>query len=120
MTAAPGTPDQALRPDPADPPGPAADGAGPVRVTVRYFASARAAAGAEEERVTVREGSTGDGTPTPTVAAVLDLIREGHGSELTRVLSRCSFLLDGIAVHGMDTDVGDGDVIDVLPPFAGG
>jgi molybdopterin converting factor small subunit len=90
-------------------PGPSG-GSVPVAVTVRYFAAARAAATVEEERVTA----------APTVGAVLEVARAAHGPELDRVLSRCSYLLDGIAVHGPDTTVVDGAVLDVLPPFAGG
>jgi molybdopterin converting factor small subunit len=36
------------------------------------------------------------------------------------VLPRCSYLLDEVAVHGPATPVRDGQVLDVLPPFAGG
>jgi molybdopterin converting factor small subunit len=35
-------------------------------------------------------------------------------------MQRCSFLLDEVAVHGLDTVVHDGQLLDVLPPFAGG
>jgi sulfur-carrier protein len=67
-----------------------------VQVTVRYFAAARAAAGAEVETVSLERGTT-----------VAELVAQlgGRNEELARVLKRCSFLCDGI---------------DVLPPFAGG
>ncbi|HEX2131275.1 MAG TPA: MoaD/ThiS family protein [Actinophytocola sp.] len=81
-------------------------------VRVRYFAGARAAAGTTEETVRLGAGAT-----------VRDLAAElggRHGDELTRVLTACSFLLDGVAVRDQGTVVPDGSGVDVLPPFAGG
>ena len=121
----------------------AADGVPTITATVRYFAAARAAAGVSEELLTVPAGepsTVGDpGTIGPsavghpgtvadsiavgaasTVGALLDRAAERHGPELTRILLRCSFLLDEVAVHGRATPLGDGQVLDVLPPFAGG
>ncbi len=86
-----------------------------LTVVVRYFAAARAAAGVPEEKLTVT-------TPT-TVGAVLRAAVDRHGVRLQRVLDRCSYLLEEVAVHAGTTDtttVSDGDVLDVLPPFAGG
>jgi sulfur-carrier protein len=82
-----------------------------LQLTVRYFAAARAAAGAETEMLRVAPGTT--------VAALVDAL-SAHGSELARVLRRCSFLCDGIAVRDQATELSDGQTIDVLPPFAGG
>ncbi len=93
-----------------------------VAVTVRYFAAARAAAGVTEEVLPVRASPEIDGKPdaTTTVGAVIAVIADRHGTGLARVLPRCSYLLDEVAVHGPSTPVRDGQVIDVLPPFAGG
>ena len=55
-----------------------------------------------------------------TVAMVLAEAAERHGAGLHRVLLRCSYLLDETAVHGAETVVRHGQVLDVLPPFAGG
>lgn len=82
-----------------------------VRVTVRYFAAARAAAGAETETVALRAGTT--------IAELIDALK-ARDSELSRVLARCSFLRDGIAVRDMESALGDAQTVDVLPPFAGG
>jgi sulfur-carrier protein len=82
-----------------------------IHVTVRYFAAARAAAGAESETVVVRPGTT--------VAELVDRLAV-KGSRLATVLSRCSYLCDGIAVRDETTALQSGDTIDVLPPFAGG
>jgi sulfur-carrier protein len=82
-----------------------------LQLTVRYFAAARAAAGPESENVRVPEGTT--------VAALVDTLAD-RGPELAKVLKRCSFLCDGIAVRDEATKLSDGQTIDVLPPFAGG
>jgi molybdopterin converting factor small subunit len=83
-----------------------------VTVTVRYFAAARAAAGVEAEPVDVPPGATID--------ILLKTIRAAHGDDLARVLDRCSFLLDEVAVRDRDLPLHDGATVDVLPPFAGG
>lgn len=91
-----------------------ADGAS-LTVVVRYFAAARAAAGVPEEKLIITAPAT-----------VVDLLRaavDNHGAGLSQVLARCSYLLEEVAVHASDagtTAVADGDVLDVLPPFAGG
>ena len=82
------------------------------RVTVRYFAAARAASGVPEEQVSVPSGST--------LADLLRVVVDRHGAGLERVLGRCSYLLDEVAVPGHDTPLPDGCAVDVLPPFAGG
>jgi len=81
-------------------------------VTVRYFAAARAAAGVDSEPVNVPAGSRVDD--------VLAAVRDRHGAELARVLERCSYLLDEVAVRDRGSLLGDGATLDVLPPFAGG
>ena len=83
-----------------------------MTVTVRYFAAARAAAGVETEDVDVPPGATVD--------FLLKTVRASHGDDLGRVLDRCSFLLDEIAVRDRDHPLRDGALLDVLPPFAGG
>ncbi|MCV7076688.1 MoaD/ThiS family protein [Mycobacterium szulgai] len=80
-------------------------------VTVRYFAAARAAAGLESETVTLPAGAT--------VADLVDGLA-ARGAKLATVLSRCSYLRDGIAVRDDAVALSAGDTVDVLPPFAGG
>ena len=79
---------------------------------MRYFAAARAAARVEIETVTVPSGATVD--------ILLKTVRGAHGDDLARVLDRCSFLLDEVAVRDRDATLHDGATLDVLPPFAGG
>ncbi|RZT88593.1 molybdopterin converting factor small subunit [Pseudonocardia sediminis] len=81
-------------------------------IEVRYFAAAKAAAGLPQEKVEIPADAT--------VADVLDAVRALHGAELARVLERCSFLLDEVAVRDRDLRVGGATALDVLPPFAGG
>ncbi|SLJ92974.1 MoaD/ThiS family protein [Arthrobacter sp. P2b] len=88
-------------------------------MNVRYFAAARAAAGVEEEKFDLPEGAT--------VAALLEAVLSVERPEppagtppLARILSRSSFLLNEVAVRDQSTVVGPDDVVDVLPPFAGG
>ncbi|MCP2259507.1 Molybdopterin converting factor, small subunit [Streptoalloteichus tenebrarius] len=83
-----------------------------TRVTVRYFAGARAAAGTPEEVLELPAGST--------VAQVLAELERRRGEKLSRVLAACSFLVNGTAVRDREAIVPDGGELDVLPPFAGG
>jgi sulfur-carrier protein len=78
-----------------------------AQVTVRYWAGARDAAGRDEESVS---------------AEVLgDLVRQlAHRTPaLAEVLSVSSLLVDGLFSQPSRV-LADGDVVEVLPPFAGG
>jgi molybdopterin converting factor small subunit len=86
----------------------------PVRVTVRYWAAARAAAGRAEDDV-----------DAATVAEALDRARQTHGDSprFASVLAVSSLLLGDQPIGSRDpatVALADGDVIEVLPPFAGG
>ena len=88
-------------------------------MNVRYFAAARAAAGVDEERFDLPPGSTVEAL----LAAVLDVERPDPPAGtpgLSRILARSSFLLNEVAVRDRSVVLSDGDVVDVLPPFAGG
>ncbi|WP_320785026.1 MoaD/ThiS family protein [Streptomyces sp. CRN 30] len=83
-----------------------------AKVTVRYWAAAKAAAGTAEEPY-----------EAATLAEALDAVRARHSAELARVLLRCSFLVDGdpVGTRAHETvRLGDGGTVEVLPPFAGG
>lgn len=82
-----------------------------IQVTVRYFAAAQAAAGVEAETLVVRPGTT--------MAELVERLAV-RGSSLAGVLSRCSYLCDGVVVRDDTTALRSGDTIDVLPPFSGG
>ncbi len=83
----------------------------PVHITVRYFAAARAAVGSDFEQLTISHGAT--------IGELVDTLR-ARSQELAQVLSRCSFLCDGVAVRDLTVALRAGNTIDVLPPFAGG
>jgi molybdopterin converting factor small subunit len=83
-----------------------------VTILVRYFASARAASGVDEEKVQVPVGSS--------VTDLVAELRAAHPADLPRVLKAASFLLDGVAVRDLARTLPADAEIDVLPPFAGG
>lgn len=83
-------------------------------VTVRYWAAARSAAGVTEEQLS-----------GATLAEVLDAARATHANQprFAAVVDICSILVGDVPVGGRDPStvtVRDGDVVEVLPPFAGG
>jgi sulfur-carrier protein len=83
-------------------------------VTIRYWAAAKEAAGLAEEEVQAE-----------TLAQALDaaLARRPADSQLRQVLSRSSFLLDGMQIGrktAAELVLHDHAVIEVLPAFAGG
>ena len=88
-------------------------------MNVRYFAAARAAAGMDEEKFELSDGAT--------LAELLEAILAVERPEppagtppLARILARSSFLLNQVAVRNSSPVLGPDDVVDVLPPFAGG
>ncbi|GAA4729980.1 MoaD/ThiS family protein [Modestobacter marinus] len=78
-------------------------------VTVRYFAGARAVVGVDTE---TREAGT--------LAELVGQLADDHGERLERVLTACSFLVDGTTTRDRALVLAPGSVVDVLPPFAGG
>jgi molybdopterin synthase sulfur carrier subunit len=85
-----------------------------AKVTIRYWAAARDAAGLAEEEV-----------GADTLAEALDTVteRRAPATRLRDVLARSSFLVDGDPAKRADLPairLSDGAVVEVLPPFAGG
>ena len=78
-------------------------------VTVRYFAGARAASGVDTE---TREAASLD--------QLVGQIVDAHGARMAKVLTACSFLVDGTQTRDRSLGLSPGAVVDVLPPFAGG
>lgn len=74
---------------------------------VRYFAAAQEASGLDSERRT--ETTLGD------LRRAVAKEHQGLGG----ILPRCAVLVGGSRV-GDDTPLGADDLVDVLPPFAGG
>lgn len=80
--------------------------------TIRYWAGARAAAGASSEQ-----------TSAATLAEALLLARSVRDDRFAKVLEVCSFVVDGDPVGARDhaeVRLAAGGLVDVLPPFAGG
>jgi len=85
-----------------------------ARVTIQYWAAARAAAGMTTESV-----------EAGTLAEALEVIvaRRGDDARLRSVLATSSFLVDGVPVSrrmAPDLVLRDAARIEVLPQFAGG
>ena len=78
-------------------------------MTVRYFAGARAVAGVDTE---TRDAASLD--------ELVGQLVDAHGERLERVLTACSFLVDGTSTRDRTLVLAPGAVVDVLPPFAGG
>jgi len=84
------------------------------KVTVRYWAAAKAAAGVPEEPV-----------EAATLAEALDAIVAARppGDPLRTVLARSSFLVNATPVGRAAKEsvlLDEGALVEVLPPFAGG
>ena len=101
-------------------------------VTLRYWAAAKEAAGIAEEAVSAgtlaealaaASGAAGAGGVTgPDERGERDE-RGGRNARLRAILVRSSFLVDGTPVGTRAPEavvLGDGSVVEVLPPFAGG
>ncbi len=85
--------------------------AGSLTVRVNYYGAAKAACGTSSENFRIARA---------TVALVLAQVAARHGKAVEPILDRCSFLLDGRAVHDRTALLPEGADLDVLPPFAGG
>ena len=95
-------------------------------VTLRYWAAAKEAAGIAEETITA--GTLAEALAAARGKAGLDGPAglsgpDGQDPQLSAVLARSSFLIDGTPVGSRSWDsvvLEDASVIEVLPPFAGG
>jgi sulfur-carrier protein len=88
-------------------------------VTMRYWAAAKDAAGVAEQRLTADTLAAALAQAAETAHAA----KTEGASGLRAVLARSSFLIDGdpVGLRAADSIVlREGDVIEVLPPFAGG
>jgi sulfur-carrier protein len=81
---------------------------------LRFFAAAMAAVGAGAMTVPA-EGTLGDAIDS--VEASVDAERRERWHD---VAAKCSYLVDGIATTDRATPLEGVELIDVMPPFAGG
>jgi sulfur-carrier protein len=85
-----------------------------AKVTIRYWAAAKDAAGTTEEFV-----------EADTLASALTTVLDARSADdrLRQVFARSSFLVNALPVRRNaheETLLEDGATIEVLPPFAGG
>ena len=88
-------------------------------ITVRYWAGARAAAGTAED-VLETDATGGALSLADVIARVLEL---HPGEQMARTVGVCSVLLGDQPVRSQDPAavvVRPGEVVELLPPFAGG
>ncbi|HET8717513.1 MAG TPA: MoaD/ThiS family protein [Nocardioidaceae bacterium] len=95
----------------------ASRGADTGRVTVRYWAGARAAAGVPTDTLEV--------SGPVSVAEVVERVRALHtdSPRFADVVAVCSVLIGEKPLGGADpaqVQVAPGEVVELLPPFAGG
>lgn len=84
------------------------------KVTIRYWAAAKEAAGVPEESVAA--ATLADALSAAVASRTPD-------TRLRDVLERSSFLIDGTRAsraNAEEVTLPEGSVIEVLPPFAGG
>ena len=82
----------------------------PVRLTVRYFAGARAAV----------NGVSTEPAEAGSLDELTQLLADRHGERLALVLKAASFLVNGLTCHDRQAPLPAGAIVDILPPFAGG
>lgn len=107
-------------------------------VTIRFYAAAAEAAGTAELQIPVPAASA----PTPLRQLLAEILEQRHLQrnqqrhrqglqvrpgqhdgevlDLQRVCARSSFLVNALRVDPEVAHVRPGDLVDVLPPFAGG
>lgn len=88
-----------------------------TQIIVRYWASARAASGVDEDRIDVERPIS--------LTEVRDraLALHPHADRLPDVVKACSVLVGDTPVNRLDPDsvmVSPGTSVEFLPPFAGG
>lgn len=89
-----------------------------MTMMVRYFGAARAAAGLDQENLDMADGAS-----LNDVLDALVQLHPGTGDgqpSLDSVVGRSSFLRNEVALKDRAAPLAASDVIDVLPPFAGG
>lgn len=84
---------------------------------VRYFAAASASTGIEEERF---DASMTLGDLASHLSTKYTVSQAPSAPPLSQLMERCSFLVNEVAQRDLGTELNEADVVDVLPPFAGG
>ncbi|MGA7206475.1 MAG: MoaD/ThiS family protein [Specibacter sp.] len=88
---------------------------------VRFFAAAAAATGTEQQHVDLgTEASFTLADLSALLTASFPVSASAATPPLSELLTRCSFLVNEVAARDLGVALQTGDVVDVLPPFAGG
>jgi molybdopterin converting factor small subunit len=77
--------------------------------TIRFFAAARAAVGVDSLTTTA-----------PTIEAAVREVAAADPERWSALQERCSYLVDGVTTRDRGTSLEGVEVVDVMPPFAGG
>ncbi|ALO67579.1 hypothetical protein AS189_15125 [Arthrobacter alpinus] len=91
---------------------------------IRFFAAAAAATGVEEQRVDLV--TLAESAPftladlSAYLVASFPVSASSHAPPLADILTRCSFLVNEVSTRDLARALTPSDVVDVLPPFAGG
>lgn len=77
--------------------------------TIRFFAAARAAVGVASV-----------GVDAGTLGEALGAVSASDPSRWAGLQERCSYLVDGVTTKDRSTSLVGVELVDVMPPFAGG
>jgi molybdopterin synthase sulfur carrier subunit len=92
-----------------------------VEVNIRFFAAAAAATGIEQQQVDLgAEASFTLADLTALLTESFPVSASASTPPLSELLTRCSFLVNEVASQDLAVQLREADVVDVLPPFAGG
>jgi len=80
--------------------------------TIRFFAAARAAVGVDSLTTT--------GLTIEAALAAIDAADVVDPARWSALQERCSYLVDGVTTRDRATSLDGVEVVDVMPPFAGG
>ncbi|MGO4384800.1 MoaD/ThiS family protein [Specibacter sp. RAF43] len=93
-------------------------------MNVRFFAAAAAATGVEEQQVDLQDVTRSGPFTLADLSVLLEetfpVSASASTPPLSELLTRCSYLLNEVAARDLTVALKPGDVVDVLPPFAGG
>lgn len=80
--------------------------------TIRFFAAARAAVGVDS--------LTTSGATIDAALGAIDTAAVADPARWSALQERCSYLVDGITTRDRATSLVGVELVDVMPPFAGG
>ncbi|WP_156364458.1 MoaD/ThiS family protein [Curtobacterium sp. Leaf261] len=85
---------------------------------MRFFAAARAAVGVSSMSVPVSSTSVPGGAVT--LGSALGAVVAADPARWESLQERCSYLVDGVTTRDRSASLVGVELVDVMPPFAGG